>query len=217
MSDDPLKPYLDDLSAGYRRPPSEPPYDAMWERIEAAVFDSPAGASPVSRWGRARRWLPFAAMLALGIGIGRMTNLSFEFAPDEALQGQDVTPTTSAVATNDQTNQEPFSGVAADYLEQTTGFFLTLATEVRSGKPLEASVPRARDLLGTTRLLLDNPGTDPNLRGLLEDLELVLAQIIRLPPAERNGPETHFITETLDQRDVLPRLQVFLADTRNLH
>ena len=39
----------------------------------------------------------------------------------------------------------------------------------------------ARSLLGTNRLLLDSPvATDPRMRQLLEDLELVLAQIAQL-------------------------------------
>jgi hypothetical protein len=46
----------------------------------------------------------------------------------------------------------------------------------------------ARDLLTTTRLLLDSPaGADPARRELLETLELVLVQIARLPRADSPG------------------------------
>jgi hypothetical protein len=40
----------------------------------------------------------------------------------------------------------------------------------------------------------------------LEDLELVLAQLSRLP-AEHGGTEIDLITEALLQRDVVPRLR----------
>jgi coniferyl-aldehyde dehydrogenase len=49
------------------------------------------------------------------------------------------------------------------------------------------------------------------LQSLLEDLELVLAQIARLP-AKPDAPDVYLIDQTLDQRDVIPRLRVFLAE-----
>ena len=67
-------------------------------------------------------------------------------------------------------------------------------------------------LLTTTRLLLDSrTGTDPRLRTLLQDLELVLAQVARLQP---RGPrvEMQFIQTTLDEHDLVPRLRSAAAD-----
>ena len=57
-------------------------------------------------------------------------------------------------------------------------------------------------------MLLDSPAaaSDPRLKNLLEDLELVLAQLAQLPP-ERRGPELTLIAEALEQRDVVPRLR----------
>src|SRR4030095_11354752 len=69
-------------------------------------------------------------------------------------------------------------------------------------------VRRAGELLSTTRLLLDSPAaaSDPRLKNLLEDLELVLAQLARLP-AEHGKTELNLIREALVQRDVVPRLR----------
>ena len=60
----------------------------------------------------------------------------------------------------------------------------------------------------TTRLLLDSPAaaSDPRLKNLLEDLELVLAQLSQLP-AEHGKTELNLIREALVQRDVVPRLR----------
>jgi hypothetical protein len=89
---------------------------------------------------------------------------------------------------------------------------VTLAAQSRDGKSLEYSATQARDLLATTRLLMDAPQRlEPHLQGLLEDLELVLAQIARLP-AKPDAPDVYLIDQALDQRDVIPRLRVFLAE-----
>jgi hypothetical protein len=66
---------------------------------------------------------------------------------------------------------------------------------------------QARDLLGTTRLILDCPaGQDPRLKGLLEDLEGVLAQIAQLP-ARGDREDVQLINQGLEQRNVLLRLR----------
>jgi hypothetical protein len=65
---------------------------------------------------------------------------------------------------------------------------------------------RAGELLTETHLLLDSQaGSDPTLHRLLEDLELVLAQVARLR-APRSGPDLQLIHQALAFRDVLPRV-----------
>jgi hypothetical protein len=60
---------------------------------------------------------------------------------------------------------------------------------------------------------MDSPDPiEPQLRALLEDLELVLAQIARLP-ARPDAPDVYLIDQALDQREVIPRLRVYLAET----
>jgi hypothetical protein len=67
----------------------------------------------------------------------------------------------------------------------------------------------------TTRLLLDSPsGADPSMRNLLEDLELVLVQVVRLEKerAPSRSTELELIRQALDQRDVIPRLRTAAAE-----
>src|SRR5437588_792753 len=68
---------------------------------------------------------------------------------------------------------------------------------------------QARDLLATTRLMLDSPAAnDARLKGLLDDLELVLAQIAQLPAGGGGDREdVQSINQGLDQRSVLLRLR----------
>ena len=71
--------------------------------------------------------------------------------------------------------------------------------------------PWARELLVTTRLMLDSPAReDAELRQLLEDLEFVLAQIAEYVE-QRDGAELELIERDLQEQDVLLRLQAELA------
>jgi hypothetical protein len=66
----------------------------------------------------------------------------------------------------------------------------------------------SRDVLSSTRLLLDSPAArDPRLRQLLTDLELVLAQIVQLSGAPLQAGERELIERALRDRDLLPRLR----------
>jgi hypothetical protein len=65
-----------------------------------------------------------------------------------------------------------------------------------------------REVLSSTRLLLDSPaGDDAALRPLLNDLELVLVQIIRLSGAPLDANDRALIDDALRARDLLPRIR----------
>ncbi len=65
----------------------------------------------------------------------------------------------------------------------------------------------ARDLLMTTRLLLDSPAAeDAKNRRLLEDLELVLVQIVNLAP-DAGAADRGSIERTLENGQVMTRLR----------
>jgi hypothetical protein len=140
--------------------------------------------------GAGRRALPagLAALLALGFGLGRWTAT----AP----------PGVPAAAQDDLVHRV----AADDYLGRVEVFL----TDFRAGaqaSPADSAVSiQARRLLGTTRLLLDTPaGDDRRLRPLLEELELVLAQIAQLPA----GPEgeLELINQGLDRQGTLARIR----------
>ena len=176
-----------------------PPLDRMWEAIEPNAFSAPVRTP--SRW--LRTLLPLAAMLVIGFGIGRITPAANRAATESP-------PTIPVAASNEA---RPFVGVATDYLERVTALLVTLAGESGRGQPVEYKASQARDLLATTRLLMDSPDPiEPQLRVLLEDLELVLAQIARLP-ARPDAPDVYLIDQAMDQREVIPRLRVYLAET----
>ena len=195
---------------GYNNPPelSKADLDAMWSGIESEAFASSgvtrdAGRAPMAgRWFATSNLMRMAAVLVLGVAIGRFA----------LPRGKTVAPTTIASAEGaDSTNiPEPYQATTSRYLGQTAALLVALPSD--GSRADGANIGRAKDLLSTTRMLLDSPAaSDPRLRALLEDLELVLAQVVRLQ-AGQSGDELDFIRQALEQRDVMPRLRTAVAD-----
>ena len=196
----------------YRTPP-EPPLEEMWRAIEARRFGQPRTAGR-RHWGAMPVWLAAAAALVMGLGIGRYampartaTNVTAQ-APAAAQQG---TADRRASVLSDAELDVPYEVATSRYLGQTAALLTALPSEENAGQVDAQFSAQARDLLQTTRLLLDSPaGDDPDLRALLSDLELVLAQVAGLRSA-RDRDELDLITGALEQRDVMLRLQSVVA------
>ena len=181
--------WLQDAAKGYHAP-RPTPRDEMWARIEAARVRR---VRPWMRWG-----LAAAAVLVLGIGVGRWT------AHQEcAVRGG--TPVANADTAGNR--NLVYQVAATQYLSRTETFLTGFRADLRAGRVDTRFMGQARDLLSTTRLLLDSPAADdPRMRALLEDLELVLAQISQLE-AGRDSRNADLITQDMDQRSVLPKLR----------
>ena len=179
--------WLQDAAKTYHAP-RPTPRDEMWARIEARRVRR---VRPWMRWS-----LAAAAVLVLGIGIGRWT------AHQEA-----AGPKSSTVATGSGNSDLVYQVAATQYLSRTETFLTGFRSDLRAGRVDTRFMGQARDLLTTTRLLLDSPAAnDPRMRALLEDLELVLAQISQLE-AGRDRRNADLITQDMDQRSVLPKLR----------
>jgi len=131
---------------------------------------------------------------------------------------QQVVATAAGVvhADTDAGADEPYGAEAPTstnrYLGQTTALIVSLANDApRPGEDARFA-QRARELLVTTRLMMDAPSTDEKSRSLLEDLELVLTQIVRMQ-GEQGKQELRLIREALEQRDLLPRLYSAVAES----
>lgn len=185
--------------------PPEPPLDEMWHRIGARRV----GTSGRTRWYRTG--LALAASLALGVGLGRYVVPAAEdakIASEVTVASDSAAPATEAFVPG-----IPYEVATRRYLGQTAALLIALPAAVRPGGADARFTAQAQELLSTTRLLLDSPAAaDSTVRGLLEDLELVLAQIARLRSTQGEEAELDFITSTLEQRDVLPRLGSMAAD-----
>ncbi|MGI9077271.1 MAG: hypothetical protein ACR2G6_08075 [Gemmatimonadaceae bacterium] len=85
-------------------------------------------------------------------------------------------------AMRERSTSSAYRVAAIQHLTQMEMLLTSFRAEAQGGRVVDDQLSVwAADLLGTTRLLLDSPaGDDQRLKRLLEDLELVLAQIAQL-------------------------------------
>jgi hypothetical protein len=204
--DDTLKAAL----RAYRTPPP-PPLDEMWEAIQVRRFGAEV---PVHRplWRSVPLWLAAAAALAMGVGIGRYAVPAHtEVAIVDTVATRTALSSRTPTVLSEAELDVPYEIATSRYLGQTAALLIALPAEASTGRVDAQFSAQARDLLQTTRLLLDSrAGDDPDLRALLSDLELVLAQVAGLRSA-RDRQELDLITGALESRDVMPRLRSVVA------
>jgi len=194
--DDRFEERLREAVQDYHRPP-DTPREEMWRRIAAARAARKRQVivlRPALRWG-----VGIAAVLALGVAIGRWS-----------VRGGESPSSPTVAAGTYQAPTLAYRVAAAQYLTRTEALLTGFRAESRTPSvPAAQFATQARDLLATTRLILDSPAAaDTRLKGLLEDLELVLAQIAQLPSGGGGDREdVQSINQGLDQRSVLLRLR----------
>lgn len=202
MTDEKFAEFIKNTAQDYNRPP-EAPRAEMWARIEA-VRAKRRGERALER--QARPWLRWglvaAAVLAVGIGIGRVT------VPQN---GGGTSTVAAAAADVAEPDGLVFRVAATEYLARMDAFLSLFRSEARFGMADHEVAGWARELLTTARLMMDSPAAeDAMLRELLEDLELILVQIAQYTSSDSSA-ELDLIEQGLEDRAVLLRLQAALA------
>jgi len=101
----------------------------------------------------------------------------------------------------------------AQHLSRTETLLASFRADAAGGRVDASAGEWAGQMLSTTRLLLDSPAADdPKLRALLEDLELVLAQIAALPrrtdtDTDANTTEVDMARRAVEEKQLLPRIE----------
>ncbi len=198
MSDDRFEDFVRRAAQDYHRP-SDIPREQMWARIVAERAERkverarrPSAGQRWARWG-----LAAAAVLALGIGIGRAIGPR----PGRPSGMQMVVGRAPA------REQVPaaFQIAALDHLRHVETFLTVFQSEARQGS-VEEMPGLARSLLENTRLLMDSPvGRDAHMAALLDDIEVVLAQIASYGGG-RDRSELRLIERGIEQRGLLLKL-----------
>jgi hypothetical protein len=197
MMDDRLDEQLQDLAAEYNQPP-ETPREERWTAIQR---NRAAG-----RMRKPFRWKPLvwsglaaAALLVLGIFIG--SGMGGDNSQDIA--GDIIEPIIDTTGPD-----RAFKIAAVQYLGETEEFLTVFRADVRQGVVDRNAPARARQLLSSNRLLMDSPAAqDPEIGRLLEDLELVLAEIARVSGTEPSQEEAGFIDDGIEEGGLLDRLR----------
>lgn len=176
--------------------------EEMWKVVSRSWTEQAAQRRrrrAAGAWGGAG--LALAASLVVGIVIGRG---SFGPAPlDEpvARAPRSGLPTAYRV-------------VVGEHFKEAETVLALFAAESPADADLSAA---ARRLAATSRLLISSrAGQEPEVRRMLLELEILLAQIARLVD-ERDAAERQVVREGLEDTAVLPRLRQMIppdADTR---
>ena len=205
MSDDRFDEWVRDAAEGYNRP-GPVPREAMWQAIEAAR----RAAKPIRhetttqplhgpRVSGAPLWrLAAAAMLLVAVGIG----IGYQMKGD-------APASVAMTATPDAAPTAPLTGYEVKAAEHFTAAEMLLTSFQMSRDAETAAAVRdwARNLLSSTRLLLDSPAaTDQTRRHLLEDLERILVQIMQLAP-DAPASDREYLERTITRGEVLTRIR----------
>ncbi len=200
MSEEQFEEFVRKTARGYREPPATP-REEIWNRIQAARrgggADRDGQVVDISTRRPGRRWpvilVAAAALLALGVAIGRIS-----------FSGSAARPIATAPAPFDSARSNTLLRFAA---VATLSQVETLFTEYDADEISDDFRATARDLLSETRLLLGaRQLADPQLKKLLEDIELLLVQVARLSQAGQ-GDERAFIDEGMADRAIRQRLR----------
>ena len=203
MEDDRFIDYVRDID-----PPPAVPREEMWARIQQQRVASRVEAAPavIELKPRARRYVlvqwtaALAAMLVIGIGIGRLT----------ALRDTEVTAPAETTQANLTDETSPYRLAATQHLLRAENLLTAIVIEANS-RPVSEMQTWARELRTETRMLLGSPvADDPVMRGLLEDIELLLSQIAMIP-SDRAHEEVQLIQEGINEGDVLLRVRAATA------
>ena len=195
MTDERKSERLERAVREYHRPPATP-REELWARIQAERARRRGTGRAIElrpwlRWG-----LAAAAVLLVGVAIGR-----FSAPPPGGRR------TTTDVAAAPAAPDLAYRVAAAQYLTRTEALLTGFRSDVRRTASDTQFVAQARELLLTTRLMLGSPvAKSSRMKALLEDLEVVLAQIATLPSGRRSE-DARLINEAIEQRSVLLKLR----------
>jgi hypothetical protein len=221
MSDDEkFDMWLQDAAKEYNRPPAEVPRDEMWEAIRAGLAegagerpgDGSANVTPLPVRHRTvlpHRWQLAAAtvLVAVGVAAGYWMRGPSGTAPAGQLSGRApvAVDSTASPATTTATTTTTLDAALERHLTDAEA----LLVSYRGSPASDDKQVRdwAKDVLGTTRLMMDSPAaTDPKRRALLQDLELILVQIVQMRDSARPD-ERDLIARSMAREQILTRLR----------
>lgn len=200
--DDKFDEFLRQAASDYHAP-VPPPADAIWAAIEKDVATAIAPAQRSANRFRPVTWiaLAVAATLMIGVAVGRWT-----------AQPQPVAGTSTSVAVQGDASPHgaPARAVTMEHLAEAEVFLTGVRAELKTGRPDVERAERSRDLLVRTRVLLGSSADrSPDVARLLEDLELLLAEIAAMPPT-RGSLDKTLLDESMRNGNIIPRIRATL-------
>jgi hypothetical protein len=192
--------FVQRAARGYNEPEGSIPREEMWSSIVMARQKAAAERATRRRYVWAA--VGMAATLAIGVAIGRMGNLS------PAAPATSMSSTTTTAAEMSAAAANAYTVATREHMRRAEALFVTYANPQSNTKDDSLVAGWARDMLSSTRLLLDSPlSTDETRRRMLEDLERVLVQMVQISPAERDADVRANVERTIERKRMMSRLR----------
>jgi hypothetical protein len=175
----------------------------IWAAIEPDVTKAISRKNRSFLVLRTTTWVSIgiAATLMIGIGIGRWSSRQ---QPQQVAVGPvAATPADSASSVSHT------RATAIEHLSDAEVFLTSVRSDLAADRADADRTARSRELLARTRILLGSPNTAPEVRRLLEDLELILAEISALPRA-RSPMDQKLLNESMRDGNIIPRIRATL-------
>jgi hypothetical protein len=203
VSDDAKYDEIIDRDAKGYRAGTQPPADRMWSRIESDV------AAAIREPRRSHSFVRHLAWLAAGVGVAAALVIGVAIGRRSARS--DI-PAAVFATVPDSVRGALMRAVTLNHFAQAEVFLTEVRADLKTGRSDPERAGRSRLLLARTRLLLANDtASAPSVERLLEDLELVLAEIAALPDSTvRRSIQTQLLDERLRVGTVLPRIRTIL-------
>jgi hypothetical protein len=178
--------------------PVTPRADALWAAIEPEVARAIAPKPRAMRPFTLLVGSAIAATLVLGVAVGRWTSRT-------------TTPAPVATAAADSSSSNGHArAVTMEHFAEAEVFLTSVRSELKAGVPDADRAERSRDLLVRTRVLLGaSQQRTPEMARLLEDLELLLAEIAALP-SSGSTLDQQILDESMRDGNVIPRIRATL-------
>ena len=177
-------------------PPPEVPHQRMWDKIQEG---GSAQSSSSTQGSNRRLWQPalaMAAVLVLGIGLGRWTK------PEPIIE-----PVAVQKTVNSSHVSEIYQHTTLALFDRADALLTDFRLEGCSSEQITVTSRWANNLLTQTRVLQGSPAAqNEELATLLTDLELVLAQIITINP-DQCDRDVAWIRSGLNKRATLDRMR----------
>jgi hypothetical protein len=206
--DEKLDRLIDREARGYHAG-SQTPADKMWSRIEGDVARAIRRPSPrIRHWTVLAAGAGIAAALVIGVAIGRRS-----VRIDAPATSSVATTASNASATSADSARDALMGaLTLNHLGQAEMFLTEVRADLKTGRHDPRRGERSRQLLARTRLIMANDAPRaPTVEQLLQDLELVLAEIAALPDSgTRRSMDARLLDERLRVGAVLPRIRTIL-------
>jgi hypothetical protein len=185
--------------------PARVPRDEMWARIEAVRRHGVRSPSPRRLWIWPSAAVAAVVLMTAGIVIGRR----WERGNERPRATVAVNAATTTAGDADPSASLSYKLVVFKHLANSEALITAFRTAAKRGEIDAQLADWSTEMLSTTRMLETSASsTDPTLKRLLSDLDLVLAQIKQYAARGTNDPnDLDLIEESINKRGVITKLR----------